>query len=101
MGKIFVNQDVLKIELKYDILPGAVEKAWIKFCNPDWEIGFLPAPAVHNETGQSYYYIFEQGETLERYGSAGEWRFWLYLELVDGRMIPGESVGVTVHREGQ
>lgn len=101
MGKIFINQDVLKVDLKYDELPGAVARVSIKYRNPERKHGVLTDDALHNEAGKSYYYVFEKGESLSMYGGVGAWKFWLFLELVDGRIIPGESVECIVYREGQ
>lgn len=101
MGKIFINQDVLKIELTYDNLPGTVEHAWIKYRNPAGEEETFAHEAVHNSTNSSYYIIFDVGETLEDYGTKGTWKFWLWLELADGRTIPGEVIRFKVYDEGR
>jgi len=100
MGKIYLNQDVLKIEFTYNELPGEVSTVSIRYQNPAGRIGSLPGEAIHNEPASSYYYIFEQGETLKNYGPEGVWKFWLLFELTDLRKIPGEPVTHTIYREG-
>lgn len=100
MGKIFITQDVLKIELKYNSLPEVVEHAWIKYKTPSGEIGIFPGEAVHNVVNSSFYVILGVGEFLENYGSYGDWSFWLWLQLVDGRTIPGEILTERIYAEG-
>jgi hypothetical protein len=101
MGKIFINQDVLKIELTYDSLPGTVDHAWIKYRNPAGTEGTFTTEATANVPNSSYYIIFGVGEFLEDYGTIGTWKFWLWLELTDGRVIPGEVITEKIYQEGR
>jgi hypothetical protein len=102
MGKIFINQDVLKIELTYDSLPSAVEHAWIKYRSPGSdEDKTFPTEATHNIASSSFSIVFAVGETLSDYGVSGTWKFWLWLELTDGRVIPGEVISEKIYEEGR
>ena len=101
MGKVFLNQDVLKIELTVDTLPGTVEHAWIKYRNPAGEEDTFDTEATYNAPNDSFYIIFAVGEFLEDYGTAGTWKFWLWLELTDGRIIPGEVITEKIYTEGR
>lgn len=101
MGKIYVHQDLLKIELNYVELPGEVKHAWIKYRNPEGRERRFPAPALHNPVNRSFYIIFDAGESLGDYGPVGMWRFWLWLEMEDGRTIPGEAVKEMIYKEGE
>jgi hypothetical protein len=101
MGKIFINQDVLKIELSCDALPGTVEHAWIKYRNPEGTEGTFTTEATYNAPALSFYIVFGVGEFLEDYGTVGTWKFWLWLELTDGRVIPGEVIKETIYEEGK
>ena len=102
MGKVFLNQDVLKIELTVDALPGTIEHAWIKYRSPGATIdGTFATEATYNTPNDSFYIIFAVDEFLEDYGTAGTRKFWLWLELTDGRVIPGEVISEKIYTEGR
>jgi len=100
MGKIYINQDVLKIELTYNELPGEIAASWIMYRNPEGITAKIPTEAVLDEAGSKVYYIFSQGETLGDYGRVGRWKFWISFDLTDGRTIPGEPVTWDIFAQG-
>ena len=73
MGKIYLNQDSLRIQLTTEVDITGATVTQIKYKKP------------------------VSGDTDE----VGSWTFWYYVTLADTRSAPGEPVKVTFYTEGE
>jgi len=96
MGKIYVNQTALRLQLYVGTDVDTALSLKIKYTKPDSEtiyefIALEPTDAV-----KSIYYDFQEGDL----NVAGQWIFWAYVTFSDGRSAPGEPVKIRVWEEG-
>ena len=92
MGKIYSDQDYLKIELSYtDTIEDEISGIAIEYKKPDGTEGQWDA--VHDEEAKTIYKIFDEGEYLD---VTGNWRFRPVITFTDGRVMPGEAVSILV-----
>ena len=95
MGKIYVGQTALKIDLDTGIdLTNGVDVVYIKYQKPGNETIAEWIGAVENNTHITY--VLSAGEIDVK----GDWTFWAYVEFTDGSEAPGEPSIVPVHMEG-
>ena len=95
MGKIFKNQDYLRIKLSFTEnttygIPEDIASAVIQYKNPAGSTGDLTGTV--DATGMTVHYDFSTDETLSDYGEAGKWYFRNVATMTDGRILPGEWV---------
>jgi len=96
MGKIYKNQDYLRIKLHLGCsLSGAT--ALIKYSDPNGTTGSWAVTAVEDELNGIIYKDFALGETL---AVAGTWTFWSHVTFADGRVAPGEAFDQYINDEG-
>ena len=97
MGKIYLNQDSLRIELTTDVDITGATVTQIKYKKPvsgetgEWD-------ATVEDTGAGSIYFDLTGTELDEVGT---WTFWAYVTFADTRSAPGEPVKVTVYTEGE
>lgn len=95
MGKIYVNQTALKIDLDTGIdLTTGVDVVYIKYQKPGSDTISEWVGTVEDTTHITY--VASAGEI----DTAKDWTFWSYVEFTDGSEAPGEPSIVTVYREG-
>jgi len=96
MGKIYLNQSSLRIQLTTNVdITGATEQV-IKYIKPDATTGEWVATIEADGDGIIYYDL--TGTELD---VAGTWTLWAFVTFSDARTAPGEPVKVTVHTEGE
>ena len=94
-GKIFKNQDYLRVELYTGIdITGAT--ALIKYSDPNGDEGSWTA-TISDESNGTIYYDLLVGDTL---GISGTWIFWAHITFSDTRVAIGESFTEFVYDEG-
>lgn len=95
MGKIYVDQTALKIDLDTGInLDTGVDNVYIKYQKPGNETILQWNGGVEDTTHITK--ILSGGEI----DTKGDWTFWAYVDFTDGSEAPGEPVIVAVHTEG-
>lgn len=95
MGKIYVDQTALKIDLDTGIdLTIGVDSVYIKYVKPSTEVAAQWAGSIEDTTHVTK--ILSGGEIDE----PGDWKFWAYVNFNDGTEAPGEPVIVRVYQEG-
>jgi len=95
MGKIYVDQTALKIDLDTGIdLTIGVDNVYIKYIKPDDPTILQWDATVEDTTHVTK--ILSGGEI----DVAGEWTFWTYADFTDGSEAPGEPVHEVVYVEG-
>jgi hypothetical protein len=95
MGKIYVDQTALKIDLDTGInLTTGVDFVYIKYQKPGDETILQWDGTVDNIT--HIIKILSGGEI----DTKGDWTFWAYVKFTDGSEAPGEPSIVAVHMEG-
>ena len=96
MGKIYLNQSSLRIELTTEVdITGATARQ-IKYTKPDATAGNWTATAGDLTTGVIFYDL--TGTELDQIGT---WTMWAYVTFADARTAPGEPVKVIVNTEGE
>ena len=96
MGKVFITQDYLTIRLSYtSAITNLIASAVIKYRKPDKTEGQWDA--LHDTVGKKIWRNVEKGEFLNQ---KGNWRFWSFVTLTDGRVIPGEAFKHYIYTEG-
>lgn len=96
MGKIYVGQTALKIELETETdLTGATAQL-IKYKKPDGSTGSFIASIVDTKGGIIEYDV---GDTADL-NQAGEWTFWAHLTFGTG-VVPGEPITIEIFNEGE
>ena len=97
MGKIYLNQDSLRIQLTTDVDITAATVTQIKYKKPvSGDTGVWNAVVLDPGDGVIYYDL--TGTELDEVGT---WTFWAYVTFSDTRSAPGEPVKVTVYTEGE
>jgi hypothetical protein len=105
MGKIFVDQTCLRIELLTGLTSAQLSGARvmeIQYRKPDATIGILDALELDDssaiEEGILYADLESDSTLLDQRGA---WKFWSYVIFSDGRKARGETVGVTIWSEDE
>lgn len=95
-GKVYKNQDHLRIRVHigYDLSDATT--VLIKYTNPNGTSGSWVA-TVEDEDKGIVYKDFAAGSPL---GISGIWTFWSYVTFTDGRVAPGEAFTETIYDEG-
>ena len=96
MGKIYKNQDGLRLTFHLGINLSGLLSASIKYIKPNGEEGSWAA-TVSDSTNGIIYKDLVAGSPL---GASGIWTFWGYVEFDDGREAPGNKITQMVHDEG-
>ncbi len=95
MGKIYVDQTALKLDLDTGIdLTSGVTAVYIKYKKPGSDTISQWTGSVENNTHITK--SFPGGEI----DTASDWKFWSFVEFTNGTEALGEPVSVTVHEEG-
>ena len=95
MGKIYKNQDRLKIRAHIGYtLSGAT--TLLKYTDPVGAEGSW-AITVEDEFNGVVYKQFDAGEYL---GTSGIWTFWAHVTFEDGRVAIGEAFQQMIYDEG-
>lgn len=96
MGKIYLNQSSLRIQLTTLVdITGATETL-IKYKKPSGTTGEWTATVEAVGDGIIYYDL--TGDELDEIGT---WTFWAYVTFADTREAPGEPVKIIVYSEGE
>jgi hypothetical protein len=96
MGKVYLNQDSLRIILVTEVdITGATVRQ-IKYKKPSGTTGNWTATELDPTAGSIYYDL--TGTELDE---SGTWKLWAYVTFLDGRSAPGEPVSLIVHTEGE
>ena len=96
MGKIYKNQDYLRVRVHIGYTLSDAAAVLIKYRDPNGVEGSW-AVAVENELNGIVYRDFAAGSPLN---VAGVWTFWSHVTFTDGRVAPGEAFEQTVYDEG-
>jgi hypothetical protein len=95
MGKIYVDQTALKIDLDTGIdLTVGVDSVYIKYIKPEDTQIQQWAGSIENTTHITK--VLSSGEI----DTVGDWKFWAYVVFNDATEAPGEPVFVRVYTEG-
>lgn len=94
MGKIYVGQTALRIQLSTGIDLTDITVS-IKYEKPDGTTGVWQASKL-NDSGTIYYDI----NTVTDLDQSGDWTFWAFATLQNGKTAPGEPVTISVYEEG-
>jgi len=103
MGKVFVDQTCLRIELYTGLTSAnlaAARTIEIQYRKPDGTMGSLEAYELaesSEEVEGIIYTDLESDSTL--LDQRGAWKFWSYVIFNDGRKARGETAGVTIWDE--
>jgi len=98
MGKIYLNQSSLRIQLTTNVdITGATAQV-IKYKKPDTDETEGEWTALIEADGDGIIYYDLTGTELD---VAGTWTLWAFVTFSDARTAPGEPVKVTVHTEGE
>ena len=96
MGKIYVNQTQLRIQLNVGVdITGALSLL-IKYIKPDGVTKGQWVASIDTSTTKTMYYDFSVGDL----DVSGNWLFWGYVTFADGKSAPGDVVKVRVWDEG-
>lgn len=96
MGKIYLNQDSLRIHLTAEVDITGATTTDIKYKKPDGSAGTWNATVDDAGVGSIYFDL--TGTELD---ATGTWTLWTYVTFADGRSAPGEPVKMIVHTEGE
>jgi len=96
MGKIYVGQSKLRLQLNTGVTIESGDVLWIKYCKPgSSSVEVFVAEELGTPAG-AIYYDFDIGDL----DTAGIWKFWAYIIFNDGREAPGESISIRIYNEG-
>ena len=95
MGNVFVGQTALRITLRTFCDLGNVEKAIIKYLNPNGSAGEFAAVVDENAKGNIHHDCIAGDIDV-----SGWWSFWAVVTMGDGRVAVGETSRVFVRRQG-
>jgi len=96
MGKIYLNQSSLRIQLTTNVDITGATVTQIKYKKPSDATGSWTAQVEAVGDGIIYYDL--TGTELDE---TGTWVLWAYVTFADARSAPGEPVNVIVHTEGE
>jgi hypothetical protein len=95
MGKIYVNQTQLRIQLNVGVSVVGALALKIKYTKPTGVSGEFVA-SEDTSTTKTIYYDFSQPDL----NVAGDWLFWAYVTFANGKSAPGEPVRIKIWAEG-
>jgi len=96
MGKVYVNQSELRLQLDtYVSLVGATSLK-IKYLKPGSTVEHEVTAQVLSSSAGTIYYDFTAGQL----DTAGIWTFWAYVTFAGGGEAPGEPVKIRIWEEG-
>ena len=95
MGKIYVGQESLEIRLDTGITLTGALSVKMKYTKPGGTSGAWDA-TIYNTTWVKKVFIDGANELDE----PGVWILWAWVNMSDGRSIPGEPVKYYVYGEG-
>jgi hypothetical protein len=96
MGKVYVNQSELRLQLNTGVSLAGALSVLIKYLKPDETTEREFTAQVLSSSAGTIYYDFNAGEL----DTAGIWTFWSYVTFADSREAPGEPVRLKVWTEG-
>lgn len=95
MGKIYVGQTALRIQLTANIdISSATTN--IKYQKPDGTVGQWDASILDKDRGSIFYDVVDS-TILDQ---EGEWIVWAYVTFSNGKVAPGEPVILNIYSEG-
>jgi len=95
MGKIYIGQTALRIQLTANIDINNAD-AFIKYQKPDGTRGEWVASVYDADKGIIYYDM----QATTDLDQEGDWIFWTYIEFGNGKVAAGEPVTIYVYPEG-
>lgn len=96
MGKVYVNQSSLRLELTaYEDVTDAVSTV-LKYKKPSGTIDSWSATVSDATTGVMHYDFLDT-----ELDEAGDWIVWIYVVFSDGRNAPGEPYTWRIYEEGE
>jgi hypothetical protein len=96
MGKIYVNQSELRLQLNTGVNLAGALAVKIKYIKPGETTEREFTAQVESSSLGTIYYDFQTGQ-LDK---AGIWEFWAWVEFADTRIAPGEPIKLRVWTEG-
>ena len=100
MGKIYVNQTKLRLQLNTGVSIESGDAPYIKYKKPDSDTVLTLVAEILDPDDGSIYYDFKDESTSETLDTVGVWMFWSYIVFNDGLVAPGEPVSIRVYEEG-
>lgn len=94
MGKIYLNQNSLRIELETEVDINGATATLIKFEKPSGDTGEWSASVSDPGAGKIYYDL--TGTELDEIGN---WMLWAHVTFSDTRHAPGEPTRLVVYEE--
>jgi hypothetical protein len=96
MGKIYVNQDKLRLQLNTGVDLTGAQALKIRYQKPgSTAVNEFVATALPSLLG-ALYYDFKSGDL----NKSGDWTFWPWVTFADGRSAPGQPIKIKVWDEG-
>jgi hypothetical protein len=96
MGKVYKNQDYLRIVAHIGQTLSDAQSILIKYKDPNGQEGSWAA-SISDTLGGVVYRDFASGSPLS---VSGTWTFWAYVTFNDSRVAPGEPFEQMVYDEG-
>lgn len=96
MGKIYLNQSSLRIQLTTNVDITGATSTLIKYKKPSGSTGSWIASIEAAGDGIIYYDL--TGTELDE---TGTWTLWAHVTFSDTRVAPGEPVKMIVYTEGE
>lgn len=96
MGKIYVNQSKLRLQLNTRVDLTEAKSVQIKYIKPGNPAAKKFTAIVLNAKTGSIYYDFKKNEL----DIDGTWIFWAFVTFNDDTTAPGEAVKIKVYKEG-
>jgi len=93
--QIYVGQEALELRLNTNVDLSAASSVSIKYIKPDETTGEFTGE-VFNTTWIKYEFLIDAGELDQQ----GNWIFWTFAIMGDGRDIPGDPVEYYVKLQG-
>lgn len=95
MGKVYIGQTALKIEvdLKANLTDASVK---LKFKKPTGEAGEFAMIITDTINGIAKF----EAQTANTFNVAGTWTFWAYVTYGNGKVAAGEVFIIRFYKEG-
>lgn len=97
MGKIYLNQSKLRLQLNTGVTIESGDVLYIKYKKPGSTTTNTFTAEELGTTNGAIYYDFQAGEL----DTIGLWTFWAYIVFDDGGVAAGEAVKLRVFNEGE
>lgn len=96
MGKVYLNQTKLRLEVDTETDCTGATEVLIKYKKPSGTTGSFAAALAADKRTLVYEFSSES-----KFDEAKKWILWAHVVFADGRSAPGEPVDVVVYEEGK